>query len=56
MCIDMDARTAIKTAKKCRSIIDPIGSLPDFLFRLQKAKESGAISTFCRSSDDSRKY
>lgn len=41
---DMDVRTAIRSAKKCRSIIDPIGSLPDFLVRLQRAKEAGALA------------
>lgn len=41
---DMDVRTAIRSAKRCRSIIDPIGSLPDFLVRLQRAKEAGAFA------------
>jgi hypothetical protein len=32
-----DHRTAIMVAKRCRSIIDPIGMLPDFLRRLEVA-------------------
>ena len=39
----MDVRTAITSAKKCRSIIDPIGSLPAFLARLQRAEQAGAF-------------
>lgn len=36
----MDVATAIAMAKKCRPIIDPIGQLPDFLHRLQKATDA----------------
>lgn len=36
----LDAPTAIRTAKRCRPIIDPIGQLPEFLVRLQRAKEA----------------
>jgi hypothetical protein len=36
----MDVRTAIVSAKKCRPIIDPIGTLPQFLERLHLAKLS----------------
>ncbi len=31
---------AITIAKKCRPIIDPIGHLPEFLVRLQRAEEA----------------
>jgi len=34
----MDPHTAIKTAKKCRPIIDPIGQLPEFLTRFHNAR------------------
>ena len=36
----LPARPAIIMAKKCRSIIDPIGMLPEFLMRLERAKSS----------------
>lgn len=36
----MDVVTAIGAAKRCRSIIDPIGQLPEFLKRLKKAYDS----------------
>ena len=35
--LGMDPQTAITTAKRCRSIIDPIGQLPEFLQRLYLA-------------------
>lgn len=35
---DMDPVSAIKTAKRCRQIIDPIGGLPELLTRLHKAR------------------
>lgn len=41
---DMDVRTAVVSAKRCRSIIDPIGSLPGFLTRLLRAKQAGAFA------------
>ena len=31
---------AISIAKRCRPIIDPIGQLPEFLNRLQRAEEA----------------
>mmetsp|Transcript_19324 Transcript_19324/g.17551 ORF Transcript_19324/g.17551 Transcript_19324/m.17551 type:complete len:196 (+) Transcript_19324:39-626(+) len=37
---DMDVDVAIKTAKKLRPVIDPIGQLPDFLKRLKRALDS----------------
>jgi hypothetical protein len=36
----MDVPTAIRTAKRCRPIIDPIGQLPEFLVRLHRAKDA----------------
>ena len=38
----MDVDTAIRTAKRMRPIIDPIGQLPEFLMRLQRAKLADA--------------
>ena len=35
---ELDPATAIVTAKRLRPIIDPIGSLPDLLMRLHKAR------------------
>ena len=35
----MDVAQAIRTAKTCRRIIDPIGQLPEFLARLWKAEQ-----------------
>lgn len=35
---NMDVNTAIMAAKRCRPIIDPIGSLPEFLMRLHNAR------------------
>ena len=35
----MDQKTAISTAKSLRPIIDPIGTLPDFLRRLEQAQK-----------------
>ena len=35
---DMDPVSAIATAKRCRQIIDPIGSLPELLVRLHQAR------------------
>lgn len=37
---EMDVGTAVSAAKRCRSIIDPIGQLPEFLKRLKRAYES----------------
>jgi protein-tyrosine phosphatase len=37
---DMDVKTAILTAKRCRPIIDPIGQLPEFLHRLKRAYDA----------------
>lgn len=37
----MDPPEAIRTAKTCRRIIDPIGQLPEFLNRLHRAESSG---------------
>jgi hypothetical protein len=36
----LDATTAILTAKKCRRVIDPIGRLPMFLTRLERAEKA----------------
>jgi hypothetical protein len=36
--IDMEVLDAIRTAKRCREIIDPIGQLPAFLDRLRRAE------------------
>jgi len=36
----MDARSAIRAAKKCRPVVDPIGMLPDFLHRLEKMQRT----------------
>lgn len=36
----LPAYDAIAIAKRCRPIIDPIGQLPEFLNRLQRAEES----------------
>lgn len=41
----LDVATAIKTAKRLRSIIDPIGHLPDFLHRLYKAESLSKSKT-----------
>mmetsp|Transcript_23296 Transcript_23296/g.22453 ORF Transcript_23296/g.22453 Transcript_23296/m.22453 type:complete len:226 (+) Transcript_23296:127-804(+) len=38
----MDVEMAIKTAKRCRPIIDPIGQLPEFLNRLKRATDEQA--------------
>jgi hypothetical protein len=38
----MDVPTAIRMAKRCRPIIDPIGQLPEFLNRLKAAEDSTA--------------
>jgi len=37
-----DVKLAIKTAKTCRPIIDPIGMLPELLNRYAKARENGS--------------
>jgi len=37
---EMDVPTSIVVAKRCRSIIDPIGQLPEFLKRLKRAYDS----------------
>jgi protein tyrosine phosphatase len=34
----LDTKSAITTAKRCRKIIDPIGMLPEFLKRFERAK------------------
>ena len=39
---DLPAKSAIIMAKKCREIIDPIGMLPEFLMRLEKAEQNRA--------------
>ena len=36
-----DVRRAIKTAKHCRPIIDPIGMLPELVKRYKKARDNG---------------
>lgn len=41
----MDVATAIHSAKQCRSIIDPIGGLPEFLDRLYRAEHRTAESS-----------
>jgi hypothetical protein len=41
----MDVQTAVMVAKRCRPIIDPIGQLPDFLHRLQRAEEAMKVSS-----------
>ena len=40
---DLDPPTAIATAKRLRPIIDPIGTLPDFLNRLHRARVSAGL-------------
>lgn len=54
---DMEPVKAIQTAKRLRPIIDPIGSLPELLNRLHKARSSrkkteliGAVKTAAASS------
>ena len=42
----MDVPMAISTAKQCRSIIDPIGQLPEFLKRLHLAYSHNGGSPF----------
>ena len=37
----MDMMTAIRAAKKCRPVVDPIGMLPEFLKRLQRMQMAG---------------
>jgi len=37
---ELDVPSAIKTAKKLRSVIDPIGQLPEFLHRLKRALDA----------------
>ena len=44
--LGMDVPTAITTAKHCRSIIDPIGQLPEFLKRLYMAYSRSGGSPF----------
>ena len=39
---DMDVKTAIKTAKSIRSVIDPADHLPELLVRYKKAKDEAA--------------
>lgn len=41
---DMDVKTAIKTAKSIRSVIDPIGHLPELLERYISAKKMATVS------------
>jgi len=41
--VGLDVPTAIVTAKRCRSIIDPIGHLPEFLKRLKAAEDAQKI-------------
>jgi protein-tyrosine phosphatase len=36
---DLQVDEAIRAAKKCRPIIDPIGQLPEFLKRLRAAED-----------------
>ena len=40
---DMDKRTAIASAKKLRPAIDPIGSLPEFLERYERAHTKPSV-------------
>lgn len=37
---ELEPTEAIRIAKRCRPIIDPIGQLPEFLNRLQRAEQS----------------
>jgi hypothetical protein len=41
--VKLDVPTAIVTAKRCRSIIDPIGHLPEFLKRLKAAEDAKKV-------------
>lgn len=43
---------AISIAKRCRPIIDPIGQLPEFLHRLQRAEEARMAREESSSSRD----
>jgi hypothetical protein len=40
---DLDPPTAIATAKRLRQIIDPIGTLPEFLNRLHRARVANGM-------------
>lgn len=42
---ELDVPTAIKTAKTMRSVIDPIGQLPEFLKRLKRALDASKSSS-----------
>lgn len=60
---DLDVNTAIKTAKQCRSIIDPIGHLPEFLHRYQNAiasrikkEQDKKVTTINRVQTDSQEH
>lgn len=48
----LPANEAIIIAKRCRPIIDPIGQLPEFLFRLQRAEE--ALEVHAQDRDNLR--
>jgi protein-tyrosine phosphatase len=41
----LNVEEAIVIAKRCRPIIDPIGQLPEFLFRLKRLEESRETSS-----------
>lgn len=41
----LNVEEAVVIAKRCRPIIDPIGQLPEFLYRLKRMEDSREAST-----------